>query len=557
MALSAEQSIKPKSIFQTFTQRVFNALIGAAVMIVLMLVVFMFTGCQSPSTSKSQLTNTHSNIFRMNLGTEPPDLDPAKMRDLTSFTVIQTLMKGLTQFGQDLTIQPAIAERWTKSADGLSYTFYLRKDAKWSDGKPVTANDFAYAWERALDPNMAAEYAFFLFELKNGKAFYNKELQDFNQVGVNVVNPHTLKVQLERPMPFFLDLMATPIASPLRKDVIDKYGDSFVEAGNFVSNGAYTMTEWVHEDKLVVKPNPYFYGKKPDVNEIIMLMVNDANTSVVMYENGELDFIETTTSIPSFDVRRLRELPESTTMGIHRLNYFGFSVNKPPFDNVKVRQAFAMALDRSYYPRLMKSGQFPTSSLITEGLLGYNEERGLHFNPDKAKQLLAEAGYPDGKNFPEVTLGYTTGYDQQKECEIAQFLWKEHLGVNVRLENMEWKVFLSRLRENPPQIFRLGWFVDYPDADSYMGMFISDSGNNHTHWKSKRYDSLVADAVVEQNPDKRFELYNEAQKLLLEDAAAIAPVYQAEKTFLVKPHVNGLKINGINLINLDELSISE
>lgn len=514
-----------------------------------------FSACTNPL--KPSKTDVPHSVFRVNLGTEPPDLDPAKTDDLTSFTVLLPLLKGLTQFDADMKAEPAIAQSWDISPDGKRYVFHLRKDARWSDGKPVQAEDFAYAWSRALAPRIGAPYAFFLYELKNGKAYYDGKIQDFSKVGVHAVDPQTLIVELERPTPFFLNLAASPVMLPLRQDVVGKFGDKFTEAGYFVSNGAYQLSQWRHEEKIVLTPNPYFYEKnpvkRPRLKAIDMYMINDANTSVVMYENGELDFVETTTSIPAFDVRRLRKSPDCHTSLLHRINYFGFNTRKKPFDNPKVRQAFAYALDRSYYPRLMQSGQKPIASWISPGLPGYNAQAGLKFDPQKARQLLAEAGYPNGKNFPTVHLSFQTMYDIQKEAEIAQYLWKKNLNVDIRLDNMEWKVLLSRLDEDPPQIFRLGWFVDYPDADSYMNVFLSDSGNNHTMWKSKAYDALVKQAVITLVPSKRQALYDQAQTLLLEKETAIIPVYVSEKTYLVKPYVEGLSINGLNLPNYDWL----
>jgi oligopeptide transport system substrate-binding protein len=284
-------------------------------------------------------------------------------------------------------------------------------------------------------------------------------------------------------------------------------------------------------------------------------MINDANTSVVMYENNELDFIETTTSIPSFDVRRLRKNPDVHTSILHRINYFGFNVKKPPFDNPKVRQAFAYALDRDYYPELLQSGQKPTTSFISPGLVGYNPNVGLKYDPQKAKRLLAEAGYPNGQGFPTVHLSYQTLYELQKEAEIAQYLWKKNLNVNVRLDNVEWKVLLSKLHDDPPEIFRMGWFVDYPDPDSYLNLFLSDSGNNYTNWKNKTYDALVNQAVVTMDPVKRKALYDQAQRLLLEKMAVIVPTYVAEKTYLVKPYVHGLQMSPLNLPNYDHLEL--
>ncbi len=521
-----------------------------------LLLALVLSGCAQPSEGP-HAARPPGKVFRMNAGTEPPDLDPAHMEDLVSFTVIMPLMKGLTQFDQQMHAIPAIARRWEVSPDGRRYVFYLRPNARWSDGRPVTSHDFLFAWQRALTPATGAPYAFFLFELKNGKAFYEGKIRDFSAVGARAIDDHTLAVQLARPTPFFADLMATPVSFPLRRDMVEKYGDRFVEAGHYITNGAYQLKSWAHEEKITLVPNPYFYerdpARRPGVDAVEILMVNDANTSVVMYENGALDFIETTTSIPSFDVRRLRRLPEAQKKVLHRINYFGFNTRKPPFDNPKVRQAFGYALDRSYYPRLLQSGQRPMTALVTPGLVGYNPGIGLPYNPEKAKKLLAEAGYPGGRGFPPVRLAYMTSYDLQKEAEIAQFLWKKTLNVDVRLENMEWKVFLSRLREDTPDIFRLGWFIDYPDADSYMGLFLSDSGNNHTHWSSPAYDRLVSRAVTTLNPAERQALYDKAQRLLLEQEAVILPFYASEKTWLVKPYVKNLQINALNLINLDRL----
>ncbi len=522
----------------------------------LVFAVLLMAGCGSPGDIAG---GPAGNVFRMNLGTEPPDLDPIRMTDLTSFTVVQNIMRGLTLIGEGQEVVPAVAERWDVSADGLTYTFYLRENAQWSDGKPVTAHDFLYGWRRALTSENGAEYAFFLFEIENARSFYEGKITDFSQVGAKALDDKTLQVKLERPVAFFLGLMAAPVSMPMREDVIEKYGDQFVEAGHYVTNGPYTLDTWVHEERIVLRPDSRFYGNKPKVGAVVMYMINDANTSVVMYENNELDYIETTTSIPSFDVRRLRKFPEAKVTSLHRINYIAFNTNKPPFDDPRVRRAFAHALDRSYYPRLMQAGEQPIASFITPGLEGYNPDIGLKYDPAKAKQLLAEAGFAGNlpaENFPRITLGYRTMYDIQKEAEIAQFQWKKDLGVDVKLDNMEWKVYLSRLKQDPPHLYKLGWFVDYPDADSFMALWIAESGNNYTRWHNPEYDRLVKTAAVTLDPEKRQALYDAAQRILLEEEAVLIPLYVAEKTYLLKPWVRGFKINEINLINLDSLSVA-
>lgn len=494
-------------------------------------------------------------MFRMNLGSEPPSLDPARVNDLTSFTVLQNLMRGLTVIGPDGRAIPAVASRWDRLDGGRRYVFHLRRDALWEDGRPVTAQDFVYAWRRALDPALASEYAYFLFEVQNAKAWYDGKLGDFNAVGVHAPDPYTLDVRLTRAIPFFLDLMASPVALPLREDVVARAPQDFTEAGRFVANGPYRLSRWRHEESLRLTPNPAYYGSHPQVKAVEMAMIADANASVIMYENGELDFIETTTSIPAFDARRLRARPEARTRLLHRLSYVGFNAQAPPFNDPRVRRAFALAIDRSAFPKLLKSGQRPWNGWISPGLPCASPEAGLGYDPAAARRLLAEAGYPDGRGFPRVSLAFQTQYDLLKEGEILQSQWKQTLNVPVALENMEWKAFLTRLRQNPPAMFRLGWFADYLDADSFMGMMTRDSRNNYTGWGSAEYDRLVAKAAITGNLAGRQALYDAAQVILLRQDVVIAPLYASEKLWLVNPRASGVRINALNLIDLERLSL--
>lgn len=550
----------PRCVFRKVSSRWIEArLVQGIGLLGVIFLCFFLTACtfwttSNPKVSKQPIAR---NIFRMNISTEPPELDPIKVTDLTSFTVLLNIMRGLTTIANGEGVLPEVATRWEVSLDGLQYTFYLDPQACWSDGKPITTRDFLYAWQRALTAANGAEYAFFLFEIKNAKAFYDGRLDDFKEVGVRAEGDHLLRITLERPVAYFPQLLASPIALPLREDMVQRHGDSFVEAGRFITNGPYTLSSWVHENRIVLKPNPLYTKSQPGVKAVEMLMVNDANTSVVMYENGELDYIETPSSIPAFDVRRLRNRPDYHTGLLLAIYYFGFNTQKPPFDNPKVRQAFAHALDREYFPKLLQSGQKSFQSWIPPGLTGYNPSLGLSYDPEKAKDLLAEAGYPDGEGFPSVTLGYRTMYDIQKEAEIAQYLWKKVLNVDVRLQNMEWKVFLSNLKNNPPDIYRLNWYADYPDADTFMSLFISANGNNHTRWSSPQYDQWVSQAVGEPVLEKRKKLYNDAQRLLLEEDTVILPIYIGEKSYLVRPQFEGYRLTELNLLFLDDLRLKK
>jgi oligopeptide transport system substrate-binding protein len=219
-----------------------------------------------------------------------------------------------------------------------------------------------------------------------------------------------------------------------------------------------------------------------------------------------------------------------------------------------VRQAFIEAFDRTYIPKLFQSGEAPIASWISPGLLGYNPEIGLKFNLEKARQLLSEAGYPNGKGFPKVELWYAnTTPENRQMSEIAQFQWQHNLHVPVELKNVEWKVYLKQLDQDPPQIFRLQWYVDYPDPDSFMNMYTSESGNNHSQWKNKRYDELVKKASIALDPDTRKALYDQAQKLLIEDDAVFMPLYVVPKSYMLKPNVGGFMLDSLNIARLDQV----
>jgi len=513
--------------------------------------VSLISGCAN------QIPNAPSmHYFRMNLGTEPPTLDPVEVNDLVSMTVLTNIMRGLTQYGANGQIVPCYATHWTVSPDGKHYVFYLRKNGHWSDGNPVTAEDFVYAWQRVLNPKNGSSYAFLLFDLHNARAFYNGKIKDPNQLGFRAVDNNTLSVDLDRPIAYFLQIMAFSISLPERKDVIEKYANTFTEAGHYITNGPYTLAQWDHENQIMLKPNPMYWAGAPKNVGIQMFMIPEPNTSLIMYENNELDFAETASSLPAKEVRRLRGRKDYHFKTLHGISYFGYNTQKPPFNDVRVRQAFSHAFDRTYIPKLFQSGEAPITSWISPGLFAYNPNIGLGFDLNAAQKLLAEAGYPGGKGFPKVEIWYaSTTPENRQMAEIAQFQWQHNLHVPVELKNVEWKVYLKQLDQDPPQIFRLQWYVDYPDPDSFMNVFISESGNNYTRWKSTQYDHWVQQAAITLNPAARKALYDKAQRLLLEDTAAITPLYVMPKSYLLKPNITGFALDSLNIVRLDQVEV--
>jgi oligopeptide transport system substrate-binding protein len=486
-------------------------------------------------------------------------LDPARATDLTSFTVLQAIQKGLVQLNEQMEPVPAVAQRWTISPDRRTYTFYLNPKARWSDGKPVTEQHFVDAWHRALTPDVGSEYAFFLYEIAGAEAFYNglhHGKAAFSKVGVSVVSPRVLKVHLRRPVPFFLSLMASPVALPIRVDQLKLDGEAFTEAGNFITNGPFTLAQWKHDSVIQLKPNPHYWLGVPKT-PIELVMVPDANTSVAMYETGQLDMIETTTSLPSVEVRRLKHSPDAHQLPLYHLNYLGFNTQHPAVRDVRVRQALALSIDRQWIPQLMQGGQQPNATVLMPGLFGYNPHVGLAFNPKKAQKLLAEAGYPNGKGFPQLSLAYRSGFDTRREMEILQFLWKKHLNISVTLENLDWKMFLYRLKTNPPALYRLGWFADYPDPDTFLGLFTRSNGNNYSHWWQNTYEKGVVRAATLPNGAHRQRTINVLQRQLLEQEAVIIPLYTSTKTWLVNPCVSGLTINPMNLMDFQYVVVQQ
>lgn len=519
------------------------------------LLLLSLSACSMPqkiSTTSKQAV-LPKRIVTLNLGTEPPHLDPIKMTDLTSFNVANNLLRGLTRFDDTQNVISAMAERWQVLEGGAHYRFYLRSNAKWSDGKAVLAQHFVEGWQRALTASNGSSYAFLLYPVKGAKAFNEGKSTDFTSVGIKATSERVLDIYLEKPLAFFPALMASPVTFPFRKDVFEKSnGRCFSDIKQWVGNGPYLPSAWQHEHHLSLKPNPAYFKPVTGVDEIKLLMVQDANTSLVLYEKGQLHMVESPTSLSFFEVRRLQHKPEAQMLPLHVLYYLGFNTQLKPFTDVRVRKAFAMAIDRRFFPKLLQGGQKPESSFISPGLEGYDAKLGLQFNPEKAKALLAEAGFPEGKGFPEVEFAFPAKYELRKEAEIAQFLWRKHLGVQVKLSAMDWKVYLSRLAQEPPQLYKLSWYVDYPDADSYLSLFTTGNGNNYSGWNDKSYDHWVAEAAGDQNQTHRKELYSKAQKRLLEEDVVLMPWYVGQKLWLLNPCVKGIVINRMNLWLLDE-----
>jgi len=517
---------------------------GSLALPLLFLLTF-FTACSSSEMSDE------GRVFRLAISAEPPTLDGSLATDSISVNVLTNLMEGLAQYDAQLTPQPAIARDWDISPDGKVYRFHLRDDVYWSDGQPVVAGDFEYSWKRLLNPETAAQYAYFLFDLENAFEYNSGKLKDPEHVGVRALDDRTLEVRLKKPAVYFPSLTTFMVTFPQRKDLIERHGKHWTDPDKMVVTGPFTLKEWHHEYKLVLKANPHYYGKAPNVDTVYLYVVEEKTTALTLYETGELDMVE----LPPVAIPHYQDHPEYSNMPQLRGYYYGFNTQKDPFNDARVRRAFALSINRSRIPVILKGGELPTASWIPKGMFAHNESIGLHFDPEKARQLLADAGFPNGKGFPKVTAMYNTGDVNRLIAEYLQAQWKEHLGVTIEFDSQEWKVFLDRLQNDTPAMFRLGWGADFPDPDNFMNLFLSSSGNNRLHWENPEYDALVARGAAIRNPEQRQKIYDSAQRLLTEKDAVMIPLFVSAMNLLVKPYVKGFEMNAMELLYIKKITI--
>jgi len=479
-----------------------------------------------------------------NLGAEPPTLDPALATDTTSVDVIEQLFLGLTDFDDEtMAVIPELATSWEVSEDGLVWAFHLRKDVKWTDGRPVTAYDIEYAVKRTCDPATASDYAYVLYIIKGAQEVNTGEITDLNYIGVKAIDDYTIQFALNQPAGYFPAIAGMWIVRPLPRWAIEKYGEKWTEPENIVTNGAYLLTKWAHEDEIVLEKNPDYFGVDDvQIERVHCVMIVEDSTSMAMYEDGKLD----DTPVPLEDMDRVKADPvlsEELTIAPYLCTYYyGFNNTKPPFDNPLVRKAFSAAIDRqSLIDYVLKGEQVPATTFSCPGIFGHvpaEEGVGIGYDPDAARKYLADAGYPEGKGLPEVTLMFNTSEGHSKIAQAIQQMWKEVLGVEVNVTNQEWGVYLKTVNEDAPQVYRMGWCADYPDANNWLlEVFHSTLSANPIKWHNAEYDRVTEEAAKESDPAKRLELYKRAEQILCEEEAAIAPIYFYTTVRLTKSYL--------------------
>ena len=464
--------------------------------------------------------------FTLCNGDEPQTLDPAIVTGQLEGRICLALFEGLTTRAADGSIIPGMAQTWEMSSDGLTYTFHLRPGIKWSNGVPVTSQDFVKSWERALNPKTTSEYSYQLYYLVNGEAYGTGKLTDFSKVGVKAPDDQTLVVTLAHPTAFFLELTSFQTLCPVYLPCIQKYGMDWIKPGKMVSNGPYMLKEWRLSDYILLKANPY-YWRPVAINSIKVLPTSSPTACLNLFCSGKTDLILDKTSIPPQLVQDLRDKPYFHSDPYGATAFLRFNVTRKPFTDVRVRQALALALDKKdIVEKITRAGEPVATTLVPPGSPGYVGPKGLPRDLEKARQLLAEAGYPGGKGFPDVNLLYASRGSTSSIATEIQALWSRDLGItSIHLRGQEWKVYLNTQSEIDFDMDIAAWIGDYNDPKTFLDMFVTGGGNNDTGWSNPEYDQLLSSSESITDPKARMQVLSKMEKILVEDQAPILPVY--------------------------------
>ncbi|EAM0981055.1 oligopeptide ABC transporter substrate-binding protein OppA [Salmonella enterica] len=480
-----------------------------------------------------------------NNGSEVQSLDPHKIEGVPESNVNRDLFEGLLISDVEGHPSPGVAEKW-ENKDFKVWTFHLRKNAKWSDGTPVTAHDFVYSWQRLADPNTASPYASYLQyghianidDIIAGK-------KPATDLGVKALDDHTFEVILSEPVPYFYKLLVHPSVSPVPKSAVEKFGDKWTQPANIVTNGAYKLKNWVVNERIVLERNPqYWDNDKTVINQVTYLPISSEVTDVNRYRSGEIDMTYNNMPIELFQKLK-KEIPNEVRVDPYLCTYY-YEINnqKAPFNDVRVRTALKLALDRDIIVNKVKNqGDLPAYSytppytdgakLVEPEWFKWSQEK----RNEEAKKLLAEAGFTADKPLTFDLLYNTSDLHKKLAIAVAS-IWKKNLGANVKLENQEWKTFLDTRHQGTFDVARAGWCADYNEPTSFLNTMLSDSSNNTAHYKSPAFDKLIADTLKVTDDAQRSELYAKAEQQLDKDSA-IVPVYYYVNARLVKPWVGG------------------
>lgn len=482
---------------------------------------FVFAGGQGEQAAAGAADGAE---FILANGAEPESLDPHKVSGVPEHRILMGIFEGLVVPDPETAeAAPGVAESWDITNNGTVYTFHLRDDAVWSDGTPVTAQQFVDSWIRMLDPNEANPYAWFPSMFIKGAAAFNGGEADADAVAVEAVDDKTFRFETVGPLPYTLGALAHYSFAVVPLHAIEEYGDQWTLPENFVGNGPFTLESWRPQESITLVPNDTYWNKdKVELGRVTFLPVEEDTTMYNMYLNGEVDWA---TNVPNgqIDEAKLRDdyhaNPQLATY------YYVFQTQKPPINDPRVRKALSMAFDRQeLIDTVTRAGQTAAFSIVPP-MTGYPGIEGLGEDVEEAQQLLAEAGYPNGEGFPELTLLYNTSEGHKAIGEFIQQQWLENLNIDITLENQEWGTYLNTRRQGAFEVARAGWVGDYQDPNTFLDMFVTGGAMNGGKYSNPEYDELIEQAAQMPAGDDRMQVMADAERLLIEEDQAIMPIY--------------------------------
>ncbi|HUR56706.1 MAG TPA: peptide ABC transporter substrate-binding protein [Opitutaceae bacterium] len=505
---------------------------------------FAAAGCLKRETAVQQ--GDREQILHRGIGYEVAELDPHVVTGIAEWNVLRALFEGLTtEDPVDLHPVPGVAERWDVSPDGTAYTFHLRANARWSDGTPVTAQDFVGSYRRILTGSLGADYANMLYILQGAEAYHKGTLKDFGRVGVNALDARTLRLTLEHAAPNFLALITTPPWLPVPIGTIEKFGgaaqrgSSWTRPERIVGNGPFNLKKWQQNQVIVTeKSATYWDAATVRLKAIHFYPIDSVDAEERAFRAGQLHVTE---FIPFSKIDGYRrEASQLLRIDPYLGTYFyRFNTRRAPFSDARIRRALALAVDReAIVTKILRGGQAPAFALTPPGTAGYTSVAKLPTDLALARRLLKEAGYDGGKGLPALELLYNNSENHRLVAEAVQEMWRRDLGVEVRLVNQELKVTHAARRAGDFQILRSDWVGDYLDPQTFLDIFRGDSGNNYTGWSNADYDAALFAAARTVDPAARNALFQKAEAILLE-AAPIVPIYHYTHIFLKQPSVRG------------------
>ena len=520
---------------------------------ILLVLAMIITGCFSPTVKAGDENagSTKNKILRANNGSEPGSLDPALAQGTHESWILENVFEGLMTFDENGKLVEGMTESYEVSENGTTYTFILRDGITWTNGDPITAEDFEYSWKRALAPETAGNHASILYYIKGAEA-YNAGEGSIDDVLVTALNEKALEVTLETPIAYFLELTAFHTYFPISKNVAEKNPDWAKSPATYVSNGPFKLVEWKHNDKIVLEKNKdYYNAKKIKLDGIDLDILEDQNTAWQKYQGGEYDIL---VDVPASVINQLKqegnpELKIGLQIGTY---YYNINPNIKPFNNPKVRKGLSMAINReAIVEQVTQGGQLPAVGIIPPGMKDENDDDFrnsvgdlIKYDTEEAKILFDEGLSEEGMtvekfNNSNFVILYNTAESQKKIAEAIQEMWRELFGIKIGLENVDFQTKLEREQSGDYQVSRSGWMVDFMDPVAFLDLWCSDSAFNDAKYSNPKYDELIKEAKSTNDQNVRMAAMKEAETILMEDMPVI-PIYFYTQPYTVKSNVTGI-----------------